>query len=39
MSGCEMNNTYIVYACDKDGEKKKAMKLFKCKEKSGIYAK
>ena len=35
MTGCEMNNTYNVFACDKDGEKKKKLRLFKCKEKSG----
>lgn len=38
-TGCEMNNTYYVYACDKDGDKKKSLKLFKCKEKSGCYSK
>lgn len=39
MSGCEIDNIYNVYACDKDGDKKKSLKLFKCKEKSGCCAK
>ncbi len=39
VTGCEMDNNYNVYACDKDGDKKKSLKLFKCKEKSSCLSK
>lgn len=38
LSGCEQNNTYLVFPLSKDGEKK-GKKLFKCKEKSSFCAK
>jgi len=37
MTGCEGENTYLVYPVSKDGDKK-GKKLFKCKEKSGFCA-
>ena len=39
LTGCEFNNTFHVYATDQDGDKKKKLLLFKCKEKSGFYEK
>jgi len=35
ITGCETENKYEVFAADKDGDKKKKLILFKCKEKSG----
>ena len=37
MTGCETENKYVVFAADKDGDKKKKLVLFKCKEKSGFF--
>jgi len=39
LTGCERGNTYKIFACDENGDKKKKLTLFKAKEKSSYYAK
>jgi hypothetical protein len=36
MSCCELENKYMVYAADSDGNMIKNLPLLKCREKSGI---
>lgn len=38
ITGCETENKYVVFGADKDGDKKKKLLLFKCKEKSSFCA-
>ena len=37
VTGCETENKYHIFASDKDGDIKKKLILFKCKEKSGFF--